>query len=123
MELNGALSNPRATPEGCLAGLYGLVQGIRARPEAQPRERQPRARPVPVRVLVEAFVRSARGPVRVRDVCARLEAQGLGSFDRASVRKSLHDGSQGECPRFQRTGWGLYEARGAGDHSTGSLMR
>ncbi len=58
---------------------------------------------------MEAFVRSAGRPVRVREVCAALEAQGVGSFDKAAVRKTLHDGTRATIPRFRRIGWGFYE--------------
>ena len=68
-----------------------------------------RPRPVPVQALVEAFVRSAGRPVRVKDVCTALEGQGVGSFDKAAVRKTLHDGTRSAVPRFRRIGWGVYE--------------
>ena len=40
---------------------------------------------------------------------AELVAGNVGPFDKASVRKTLHDGSRGQKPRFRRIGWGLYE--------------
>lgn len=109
MELNGALSNPRPTPEGSLANLCELRKRLLARPRDTMCEVGLRSRPVPVQALVEAFVRSTGRPVRVREVCVALTAQGVGSFDKAAVRKTLHDGARATVPRFRRIGWGLYE--------------
>ena len=36
--------------------------------------------------------------------------RGVGPFDKASVRKTLHDGSRGASPLYRRIGWGLYES-------------
>jgi hypothetical protein len=47
--------------------------------------------------------------VSVRDVCARLEAAGVVDYEKASVRKALHDGSRSAVRRYKRVGWGLYE--------------
>jgi hypothetical protein len=109
MELNGALSNPRPTPEGSLASLCQLRKRLLEQSRDGLRDVELRPRPVPVQALVEAFVRSTRRPVRVREVCEALEAQGVGSFDKAAVRKTLHDGTRATVPRFRRIGWGLYE--------------
>ena len=62
-----------------------------------------------VQAVVGAIVEAAGRPLRVRDVCAELAERGIGPFDKASVRKTLHNGSRSEIPRFRRAGWGLYE--------------
>jgi hypothetical protein len=111
MELNGALSNPRATLESSFAGLLRIAAAALKRCDPEPRS-VVRPRPVAVQAVVEAIVRAAGRPIRVREVCAAVVAQGAGPFDKASVRKTLHDGSRGESRRFSRVGWGLYESAG-----------
>ena len=109
MELNGALSNPRVALEGwleSLAGLHGELRRLAAAERARPRLR-PRA--MRVQAAVEAIVEEAGRPMRVRDICAELAKCRAGAFDKASVRKTLNNGSHGEKPRFRRIGWGLYE--------------
>ena len=110
MELSGALSNPQAALQGSLTDLCALVRRLRRRPRDLGRVRTLPDRPVHVQALVCEFVRSQADPVRVRDICEALVKQGLPSFDKASVRKTLHDGSRGRNPRFRRVGWGLYES-------------
>jgi hypothetical protein len=109
MELNGALSNPRAGLEGSFVGLLRVAVAALGRRELIPR-RVVRPKPVPVQAVVEALVRAAGRPVRVSDVCAAVMEQAIGPFDPASVRKTLHDGCRGESRRFTRVGWGLYES-------------
>lgn len=107
MELSGALSNPRAAVEGCLSG---LISDLRSRGAgAEPREPRPQ-RACRVQELVQRYVEAAGRPLRVRDVCDGLEALGYGPFDKAAVRKTLHDGSRARVPRYVRVGWGLYAA-------------
>jgi len=109
MELNGALSNPRATLESSLAALTDLLGELRQRDRRKAPREALRPRPVPVQASVQAIVEAAGRPIRVRDVCIELAARGIGPFDRASVRKTLYDGSRGPRPRYRRIGWGLYE--------------
>ena len=108
MELSGALSNPRAQVEIGLRPLTGLAAELRLRhvPEREPRHLPPRA--CRIQDLVQRYVDSVPQPVRVRDVCDGLEALGVAPFDKAAVRKTLHDGARAPVPRYARLGWGLY---------------
>ena len=92
--------------------IASVVEQLRANVVGRPEPRLASPRAVRVQAEVEAVVRAAGGPVRVRDVCEQLEAAGVRGYEKASVRKTLHDGSRGEDRRFSRVGWGLYESAG-----------
>ena len=108
VELNGALSNAQATLESSLRRLLDLSRDILQKPPGRVLH-DIRPRPARVQAAVDAVVRSASLPIRVRDVCQAIEQLGIGPFDKASVRKTLHEGTRGTEPRFRRIAWGLYE--------------
>lgn len=110
MEDNGARSNPLAAFETSLERVARVVDARRATSaeRLEPRAVPPRA--VRIQAEVEAVVRAATRPVRVREVCAALDAAGVSGYNKASVRKTLHDESFQPTPRYRRVGWGLYES-------------
>jgi hypothetical protein len=108
MELNGALSNPRAALEGSLRELARLAYQLRAQPRMS-QARVIRRKPAHVQSAVEEVVRSAERPVRVKDVREALQHRELGHFDSASIRKTLNRRSRGANAVFRRVGLGVYE--------------
>ena len=109
MELSGTLSNPSQPLETGLERFAALARELLRRNPASRNAGSVGPRGVPVQAVVEEIVRSAGRPLRVRDVCAALEERGLEPFDKAAIRKTLHDGSRAIRPRYRRVGWGLYE--------------
>ena len=109
MELSGTLSNPSQPLETSLERVATVARQLIGREPSSRSGRIVGPRGVSVQAMVEEIVRSAGRPIRVKDVCAALEEGGIDPFDKASIRKTLNDGSRARQPRYHRVGWGLYE--------------
>jgi len=107
MELNGALSNPRALLE--LPRLNNLIADLRRRALASPRApREASLGPPPVLATVTIVLELAGVPLRVGEIHARSE-QLLGRpVHRSSVKATLAEHAARPDPRFTRVRRGCY---------------
>jgi hypothetical protein len=114
VELNGALSNPRAEAE--LPRLRDLQKRLIRKVAANPlAPRLAPARPSPVLETITRVLERENRPMRAREIHSAAEELLGGPLLWKSVKATLFNYAQGRIPRFVRVGRGLYmlaDARG-----------
>ncbi len=109
MELTGTLSNPAQPFVDSLDRVATVAHELRGTDAVARTGQTVGPRCVLTQAVVEEIVKAAGRPIRVNEICAALEERGVTPFEKASIRKTLHDGSRAKHPRYRRTGWGLYQ--------------
>ena len=108
MELNGALSNPRALLE--VSGLGAWHARLVAKAGVSPRKPRAVAEGVPpVLRLVTQVLEAAGSPMSIREVHGAAERLAGRRLRQASVKGMLAAGTAGSSPRFRRLRVGVYE--------------
>ena len=108
MELNGALSNPRALRE--VSGLEARYARLVAKAAVYPAKARAAPEGIPpVLRLVTRVLEAAGGPMSIGEVHAATERLAGRSLRRASVKGTLAAGTVGSSQRFRRLGVGVYE--------------
>jgi len=112
MELNGALSNPRAALQ--VSRLFGRWAGLVERAAIHPRVPRPAPVGVPrVTAVVMSVLSTAPGPMGVHDVHVAAEFLAGVPIRHKSVKAALAAGTCGVEPRFERARRGVYRLTGA----------
>jgi len=108
MELNGALSNPRAGVE--LSRLRVLHDELLRKAQANPREPRPvPARVSPVLETVTLVLERAGEPMRAREIHTAAHELADKSLLWKSVKAALSANLTGEHPRFRTVRHGVYQ--------------
>jgi hypothetical protein len=108
MELNGALSNPRAKVElARVTELHSRLLPMALMNPMQPRSTPPKASPV-LKTVTRVLGEATR-PLRACEIHAAAERLAGGPILWSSVKGTLAAYSCGDAPRFRRISRGVYE--------------
>ena len=108
MELNGALSNPRAILE--VSGLVAQHARLVAKAVLSPRVQRPIPAGIPpVAAIVSGVLADAARPMRACEVHRAAEEAFGAALRWKSVKAALAAGARGEVARFERVSYGVYQ--------------
>jgi hypothetical protein len=108
MELNGALSNPRAGVD--LFRLRDIQKRLLQKAAANPmKPRSTPARPSPVLETITRVLELENRPMRAREIHSAAEELLGRPLLWKSVKGTLFNYAQGRMPRFVRVGRGVYK--------------
>jgi hypothetical protein len=109
LELNGALSNPRATVE--LSRLETVQRRLLRKAAANPLEPRPEPAQEPTVVKwISLVLAQADRPMRATEIYEAACELAAKPLLWSTVRSTLSAGSKGETPRYCRLGWGVYQS-------------
>ena len=112
VELNGALSNPRAEAE--LSRLRDVQNRLLRKAAANPTEPRPiPVRPSPVLETITRVLELENRPMRAREIYSAAEELLGRPLLWKSVKGTLFNYAQGRMPRFVRVGRGVYNLAAA----------